>query len=486
MAALLSIIKRKLASTLPFHTTAHDVVDDAADERPLKRPRHDDARGDGYAIITPHLLSETTSLLLPSPSFKLDLSKDLFNNGNKESGHPSSPNILYLLPKHIISRCTSFIATRQDRFALQVTCKTLQELSNKSEMLVNITLCGKNEAVDSIYAEEGEDNQGVENDNNEDTIELRRKLCELSPLTAPKHKPLGGILLDTDSSITACKKLMKFSIAGNKEAIYMLGLISCYCFENISEGLALLRYAADSLEHIQSIMALALILRDNKSVEADYYLSWAASLNYLPAWQEKLTATEMRAKYGDLDAELLSKYLDPPCLNKLLGRHYLECQRTRKNHQTSHCWNPICGRWAYKASSPREQARVANIRASIIAHYQGTDQRWMNGFLQRFDEYHGLNQSLTCQQEVFSIESLLPKMIDDSKCDNTNESSLEPTSLEQLREALRKKQIPREELKVSRMKMCSSCRRAKYCSKLCQVYDWRSGRHKIECQHLNV
>ncbi len=39
-------------------------------------------------------------------------------------------------------------------------------------------------------------------------------------------------------------------------------------------------------------------------------------------------------------------------------------------------------------------------------------------------------------------------------------------------------------LRVSRMKMCSSCRRAKYCSKLCQVYDWRSGRHKLECQYL--
>jgi hypothetical protein len=37
---------------------------------------------------------------------------------------------------------------------------------------------------------------------------------------------------------------------------------------------------------------------------------------------------------------------------------------------------------------------------------------------------------------------------------------------------------------VSRMKMCSSCRRAKYCSKLCQVYDWRSGQHKMECQYL--
>jgi len=45
-------------------------------------------------------------------------------------------------------------------------------------------------------------------------------------------------------------------------------------------------------------------------------------------------------------------------------------------------------------------------------------------------------------------------------------------------------QNSKPQFRVSRMKMCSSCRRAKYCSKLCQVYDWRSGRHKMECQFL--
>jgi hypothetical protein len=40
------------------------------------------------------------------------------------------------------------------------------------------------------------------------------------------------------------------------------------------------------------------------------------------------------------------------------------------------------------------------------------------------------------------------------------------------------------DFKLSRMKMCSSCRRAKYCSKFCQVYDWRVGKHKNECPFL--
>jgi hypothetical protein len=40
------------------------------------------------------------------------------------------------------------------------------------------------------------------------------------------------------------------------------------------------------------------------------------------------------------------------------------------------------------------------------------------------------------------------------------------------------------DFKLSRMKMCSSCRRAKYCSKFCQVHDWRVGKHKDECACL--
>jgi len=314
-------------------------------------------------------------------------------------------------------------------------------------------------------------------------------------------------------------------------------MILCYCHENIPEGLALLRHAASS-GHLPSTYALALILRDSRQVESDYYLNAAASMGHAPAWQEKLTAAEMRARFGDVDAKGLVRYLDPPCLNRLLGRHYLGCRRARK-HQTSHCWNPLCGRWAYKALRVENgrRARRAMFHALLNERVPGGVGQGDNiGPVRRGDPLgagdddnlaiqrqlpgarHGIlepanvnNVSLhdleatnrevqcqPCQHLMFSIETLLPPATDDDNDDNKNNKndeklnpdadfSSEPSPLEKLREALRNKQPQAggdHGLKVSRMKMCSSCRRAKYCSKLCQVYDWRSGRHKMECQFL--
>ena len=328
-------------------------------------------------------------------------------------------------------------------------------------------------------------------------------------------------------------------------------MILCYCHENIAEGIALLRHAAtasSSAAHLPSIYALALILRDSHrrlvtviiatnltyhSVqknylvffvtplihfpfplppparrplgrESDYYLNVAASLGYAPAWQEKLTAVEMRNQFGDLDANQLVRWLDPQCLNQLLGRHYVECQRAR-NCQTSHCWNPLCGRWAYKAlrgenSDPRLRARVNELgnaspnRGDDSLHLG--DVARQNLFEPANANDHGEDSfpSATTsfgspERPLFSIESLLLQLPAAKAIMDTTApvvGSLEPPSpLEQLLKALRNKpRFSGDGLKVSRMKMCSSCRRAKYCSKLCQVYDWRSGRHKMECQFL--
>ena len=320
-------------------------------------------------------------------------------------------------------------------------------------------------------------------------------------------------------------------------------MILCYCHENIPEGVALLSHAAKSL-HAPSIYALALILRDSCHIESDRYLDIAASLGYAPAWQEKLTATEMRARFGDLDANALLQYMDPPCLNNLLGRHYLECSRVRR-HQTSHCWNPLCGRWAYKAlrvagggdgaaavaaGGNAHQIRMA--RPQAMWHERNVaNQRDFGGVHvdNRIEHHHHQQQQLQplarhdflepmnvfdrfvipfrdyghCQQPprqpLFSIEPLvaqLPNNINRRSSVNSSSSSssssysssssvLEPSPHKTLLEVLRNKPISiGYGLKVSRMKMCSSCRRAKYCSKLCQVFDWRSGKHKMECQFL--
>jgi hypothetical protein len=340
-------------------------------------------------------------------------------------------------------------------------------------------------------------------------------------------------------------------------------MILCYCHENIPEGVALLSHAAKSL-HAPSMYALALILRDCRHTESNHYLDVAASLGYAPAWQEKLTPAEMRARFGDLDANALLQYMDPPCLNSLLGRHYLECSRVRR-HQTSHCWNPLCGRWAFKAlrvdgrggggdgdaAALREniranQIRLARLRAMLheqnemmnhrdigevairvarlrammheindihrdigeVNNEDGADHH-QNEQLQRIRARHDILEPMNVSyrfvglefgdnghrrqlpgQPLFSIEPLVTQLPNfsnrrGSADSSSSSSSFEPSPLNTLLEVLRNKptSIGRG-LKVSRMKMCSSCRRAKYCSKLCQVLDWRSGKHKMECQFL--
>ncbi len=48
----------------------------------------------------------------------------------------------------------------------------------------------------------------------------------------------------------------------------------------------------------------------------------------------------MRTRFGDLDAADLVRHLDPLCLSRLLGRHYLGWRGARRA-QTSHFWNPL-------------------------------------------------------------------------------------------------------------------------------------------------
>ena len=450
MSTIISALKRKITSFLPFSTTNND--SSGEDERPNKRQRYGHY-DDDVIVATPRLLTEPTT----SSEFKVNnISKEIFNcNTNNNKEHQSS-DILQLLPNHILAQCLSYVGTRSDRFSLQVTCKRFQELSNADSMLAIVQLGGDALTVCNFY-EEGNDEDNNDEQQGADGEELplhaanleeARQRASRSPLTTPIPTAIkGGIILDNDTSITAIKKLIKYAVAGNCEAVYMIAIILCYCYENISEGVAFLRYSADVGDHLPSCYALALILRDSRSVEADYYQSHACSLNYMPAWQERLTAAEMRAQFGDLDADKLIKYLDPPCLNKLLKRHYLECQRGR-NHPTSHCWNPNCGRWAYKA-----------FGETVLPN----------------------NLAQSCH-----IESLLPKVQETTSSAKTSKDSSNTSPLEQLREYLRNKTECRDGFKVSRMKMCSSCRRAKYCSKLCQVYDWRSGRHKMECRFLNA
>jgi TPR repeat protein len=189
---------------------------------------------------------------------------------------------------------------------------------------------------------------------------------------------------------------------------------------------------ASSKGYVRASYALGLVLRDSKSCEATKYMKIAADAGYLPALQELLPAREMKDKYGEPDADELRRHLDHLCLNRLLSRHYIRSSDLR-HLNTSHCWNPLCGRWAFKATCGHA---VRSIQRPWLHRHQGA----------------------ATVQGVRSPDS----------------SSHENWS----------NRAPDTDFRVSRMKMCSRCCRAKYCSKLCQVYDWRSGRHKMECQFL--
>lgn len=479
MASFISTVKRKLSTFLSFVGSQQSAEVERSDDvsfeegRPRKRQRNEGTQtpmlrsSSPFQLSTPHL-EPTESILLPS-AFALSREESFSCEG--AVSEPSE--LLRMISNDVLTRCLSYVATKSDRFSLQTTCTKFRRLSDSDVMLANIDLGGGWTSAQTLNMSAPDPNnfilpaleRGDNNNENADDINVREMTIAF-PHGRLITNANRGIITDSDTSITACNKLIKFAAGGNIEAVYMTAMILCYCHENINEGIALLRLARET-GHLPSTYALALILRDSRHAESAYCLSAAADKNYPPAWQEKLSATEMRAQFGgDLDASKLIHYLDPPCLIRLLGRHYLECQRVRKN-QTSHCWNVLCGRWAYRA-----------VPSTDRPHDQRGD---MHGLLEPFNE-NDATTDFRCRQRAFSIESLLPQSpIRGTKVDN--ECLLSP--LEKIRQCLESQpQTTSLGLKISRMKMCSSCRRAKYCSKLCQVYDWRSGRHKMECQFL--
>jgi MYND finger len=206
--------------------------------------------------------------------------------------------------------------------------------------------------------------------------------------------------------------------------IHRLGTIRTYCSPHVEQGISLLQLASSS-GYVPAHYSLGLILRDTAPAEAEFYMQQAFAAQYFPALQEVLSDTEMKKRagtglMGDVDNENLLAYMDPGGLSRLLCRHYCFAKRLRMAN-TSHCWNPKCGRWAFRCNSHNNK---------IICHHH---------------HHHHNNDN------------------DDDEDDGTYGVVV---------------------VGVSRMKVCSRCCRAKYCSKLCQVYDWRSGRHQTECQYL--
>jgi len=298
----------------------------------------------------------------------------------------------------------------------------------------------------------------------------------------------GAFLTAQESPDQAFNRLLKLAVSDNLDALYMMGIIKSYCHNGSQFGISILNHASCS-GCPRSSYALGLILRDISKHKSKQYLEDAAKRGYLPAWQELLSAFEMRRRYGDLEAGVLKKYLDPFCLNRFLGNHYLGSSDVRKL-QTSHCWNPLCGRWAFRAS--------ANPGRDSTCFSQNKTVKQLHSLLLSGPQLKSRLEWLLHQQRINrnisdSIELVqFSKSSKDQKCsagilDSTSsQNELCYAEIESCNSDTSDVSsfCSKVQFRVSRMKMCSSCRRAKYCSKLCQVYDWRSGRHKMECQFL--
>jgi MYND finger len=233
-----------------------------------------------------------------------------------------------------------------------------------------------------------------------------------------------------------------------------LGIIKSYCQQDIEGGIWLLKMASGQ-GFYRASYALGLVLRDSHPDEAAVYMKNAADAGFIPALQELLPARQMKAKYGEPKADELRLHLDPLCLNRLLSRHYVKSADLR-GLNTSHCWNPLCGRWAFQATVNSNGQAVHRPPAPRLHHHQYHHpamqvRRVISHSSSSLSNNNNINSSTTNESDISSDSSSPPQQLD---------------------------------VRVSRMKKCSRCCRAKYCSKLCQVYDWRSGRHKMECQFL--
>lgn len=325
-------------------------------------------------------------------------------HGNKTN---NTSNLLSMLPSEVVALALSFINTSEDRWALQNTCAQFRNLTNSPEILRDLQLGG--------------------------------------------HRITGkmGIIKATDDTESALLALTPYAKSGNLEAMYMMGMIHCYCHQNVDEGVDFLKVASD-MGFVRATYTLGLILRDSDKEKSSMYLQQAAAKGYLPALQETLAARDMKDKYGEPDADELRSYLDPICLNRLLGRYYLECSDLR-GLNTSHCWNALCGRWAFKATSNVPQSMRNRSMPMLSLESLGEGRR------------------STRQRGRIANTSSRYVRAQASRGEEAQPQQTATASAPQ---------------RVSRMKMCSRCCRAKYCSKLCQVYDWRSGRHKMECPVL--
>jgi hypothetical protein len=229
MPSIVSAVKRKLAFLTSFITS--DDKDPAPNENienspPAKRRRLNGSstpvlRSDSALEESPNLIVESVEDVRLVPSSLKEFSETV-NCSNQPS------DLLRMLPPHVLSKCLAFVGSTSDRFALQTTCNLFKSLSNLDHMLVDIDLGGDWSAL-AVHSHVVDEEDGIVQNNGlvanntirgyEDDDSDAEDEDEL--FVERGAALVGGILTESDTSITACQKLIKFSAAGNTQAIYM-------------------------------------------------------------------------------------------------------------------------------------------------------------------------------------------------------------------------------------------------------------------------
>jgi len=408
---------------------------DGESDRPRKRLR-------GQSKIGSFLSSTQCAALCPG-------------NKPQKNKNKQTSDLIKKIPCDVVAHCLSFLGSTKDRYALQNTCKLFRKLSSSDSMLSNVDVFGE--------------------------LETGK----------------GGIIQEKDTPASASSSLAPFARAGNLQALYMLGVVKCYCYQDLKNGILMLKMAS-SRGFVRSSYTLGIILRDALPEDASNFMNTAASKGFFPALQEILSAREMKDRFGEPNADELRRHLDSVGLNRLLLRDYVNSAELR-GMNTSHCWNPLCGKWAYKASSvsansdpslrmrspngltaptydvdehmldPPSQNEVTVSPSSLVGNHEDTDATVANDFdiandaINPFHDTNRLHRRVHPYKFSKGYRGSSSRKVAQTLAWNANGVVVD---------------------RVARMKMCSRCCRAKYCSKLCQVYDWRSSQHKMECQFL--
>jgi hypothetical protein len=256
--------------------------------------------------------------------------------------------------------------------------------------------------------------------------------------------------------------------------------------------------------YVRAKFTIGIILRDSMPDKSASYMKEAADEGYFPALQEILPAREMKERMGSYTADEIRQYLDPVGLNRLLIRDYVNSAELR-GMNTSHCWNPLCGKWAFKAGNnnplpTRRSARNRRGNTSVTDDAVMDPPPFNQGYGHAPQQHQHQappphvgtggqssafarpgNNTYSGNAAVSSFQRLHAHRHNSCMAVEVPCAHIHPS---QSNQAMAYKSGGKTIDSVSRMKMCSRCCRAKYCSKLCQVYDWRSNHHKMECQFL--